>query len=341
MKKLISILFVFVCVQLNAQNVFTKDGLDLGPKAAIVEQCIQGGNGAMIDMNGIQIDFEKYCNCAIGELMPTLTSTEIMAHLEEGDLVEFFTTGDNLLIIQACVLPNMEIEDSYTFNDDSKYSELQKSTAIEMCTTLMFEDEETKNMYTESQAAVYCNCAVEGMYSMGITFGEIQSLDDESQVLFNELILPCATLALEGDDSDEFDESYIEGLNTTEEVPIVNAAGNGFNVKIGFGDVERYFMIDSGASEVIINSKLEKKLLDVGEISAGDYYGFSEYTLADGSIINCQNLIIRELKIGNFTVHNVEAAIMPQGSLLLGQSLLKKFTSWKIVSEKEVLILEN
>ncbi|MFT6246103.1 MAG: putative aspartyl protease [Crocinitomicaceae bacterium] len=52
-------------------------------------------------------------------------------------------------------------------------------------------------------------------------------------------------------------------------------------------------------------------------------------------------LNINTLKIGNFTVHNVEAAIVPDCSLLLKQSSLKKFTSWEIISEKEVLVLEN
>jgi hypothetical protein len=52
-------------------------------------------------------------------------------------------------------------------------------------------------------------------------------------------------------------------------------------------------------------------------------------------------LNINTSPIGNFNVHNGEAAIMSGGSLLLGQSLLKKFTSWKIISEKEVVVLEN
>jgi|TARA_B110000879_G_C10957270_1_gene426104 hypothetical protein len=55
----------------------------------------------MTDMNGIQIDFEKYCNCAIGKLISTSTSTEIMAHIEEVNLVEFFARGDNLLLIKG------------------------------------------------------------------------------------------------------------------------------------------------------------------------------------------------------------------------------------------------
>jgi clan AA aspartic protease (TIGR02281 family) len=339
MKKLISILFVLVCVQVNAQNVFTKDGVDLGPKSVLVEQCAKGAETAMVDIDGIEVDIEKYCSCVMGEMMPTLTIKEITDHIDAGDLVEFFTTGNNLEIITACATPNMVIHDDYTLSNDSKYSELQKQTAVSECVNLILESPETNTVYSKEQATVYCNCSVEGMYSMGITYGEIQSLDDESQVLFNELIMPCAALALEGNE-EMTRATEVFGANKFDEVPIVDLR-MGYNVKIGFGDVDRYFMIDSGASDVIINSKLEKVLLEAKEITAENYRGFSEYILADGSTIQCQMLMIDSLKIGNFTVHNVEAAIIPDGSLLLGQSLLKKFTSWKIISEKEVLVLEN
>jgi|TARA_B110000305_G_C19460481_1_gene653985 hypothetical protein len=40
-------------------------------------------------------------NTLIVQLIPTSTSSEIMAHLEEGDLVEFFATRDNLLITKG------------------------------------------------------------------------------------------------------------------------------------------------------------------------------------------------------------------------------------------------
>ncbi|NRA12823.1 MAG: hypothetical protein HRT57_12775 [Crocinitomicaceae bacterium] len=66
MKKLLSILIVFVCLQLNAQDIITKDGVNLGLKSVIVDQCIEGGKGAMMEVDGIQIDFKKYCSCVIG-----------------------------------------------------------------------------------------------------------------------------------------------------------------------------------------------------------------------------------------------------------------------------------
>jgi predicted aspartyl protease len=47
------------------------------------------------------------------------------------------------------------------------------------------------------------------------------------------------------------------------------------------------------------------------------------------------------LPIGMATVENVTAAIAPvQGSLLLGQSFLNRFSSWSIDNTKHVLILK-
>lgn len=59
--------------------------------------------------------YGRILSCAIGEHMPTLASTEIMEHLEKGDLVEFFTAGDNLFIFEACVRRNIEVEGDYQF----------------------------------------------------------------------------------------------------------------------------------------------------------------------------------------------------------------------------------
>ena len=52
------------------------------------------------------------------------------------------------------------------------YSESQKKTAVAECVSLILEDPETNTIYSKKKA-VYCSCALDGMYEMGITFKEI------------------------------------------------------------------------------------------------------------------------------------------------------------------------
>jgi len=341
MKNLLSLLFVLVCLQASSQNVYTKDGVNLGSKKDLVSQCTQGADDAMMDVNGIHINKKKYCSCAMTTLLPELTMDEINEHIAKDDLAEFFTTGKNLEILIKCVEPNMEIEDDFVFDDESKFSDNQKKVAVEICVKGLMNDPEMSGVMNENQALSYCSCAIEGLFAQGITYGELQTADDETQAIFNELVVPCMTQAMA--DSSFFDlevsSNDVEGDNPIESVPLVDMVGNGYNVKVSVNEFERYFLIDSGASDVVINSEFERELLKGGMITSEDYRGTSSYILADGSSIECEILDIPFLTVGGYTVKNVRAAVFPDGGLLLGQSFLNKFAAWEIQTDDDVLLL--
>ena len=62
---------------------------------------------------------------------------------------------------------------------------------------------------------------------------------------------------------------------------LVNTGGE-VRVKASFGSIEKYFTLDSGCSEVILNEELAKSLKIAGIIGPGDYLGLEMFTLADG-----------------------------------------------------------
>jgi hypothetical protein len=58
------------------------------------------------------------------------------------------------------------------------------------------------------------------------------------------------------------------------------------------------------------------------------------------SSIRAELRICRSLKVGDRTLENVTGSIAPvDGSLLLGQSFLRRFKSWSIDNQREALIL--
>jgi hypothetical protein len=58
------------------------------------------------------------------------------------------------------------------------------------------------------------------------------------------------------------------------------------------------------------------------------------------SLVPSKQFVIRSLKVGDRTLENVTGSIAPvQGSLLLGQSFLRRFKSWSIDNQREALIL--
>ena len=79
-----------------------------------------------------------------------------------------------------------------------------------------------------------------------------------------------------------------------------------------------------------------------GTIKDEDFLGSKTYKLADGSHVPSETFRIRTLKVGNREIENVIGSVGNiEGSLLLGQSFLKRFSSWSIDNERGVLVLKQ
>jgi predicted aspartyl protease len=75
-------------------------------------------------------------------------------------------------------------------------------------------------------------------------------------------------------------------------------------------------------------------------IAPEDFMATQTYVLGDGSKFPSQRFKIKSLKVGNKTLENVIATIVPaKAEILLGQSFLSRFSSWSIDNEKHALIL--
>jgi clan AA aspartic protease (TIGR02281 family) len=100
------------------------------------------------------------------------------------------------------------------------------------------------------------------------------------------------------------------------------------------------FIVDSGASDVLIPADVAMTLARTGTIAPGDFIGDREYRVADGSTLKSERFILRELKVGDRVLSNVVASIgSVKGELLLGQSFLARFGSWSIDNDRHLLAL--
>ena len=118
--------------------------------------------------------------------------------------------------------------------------------------------------------------------------------------------------------------------------------GGAFRVPVLINDVMlQHFVVDSGASHVTIPEDVAMSLLRTGTIDKSDIGSEGTCILADGSEARCDKIRIRKLKVGDHVVQNVNGRIVDvQGDLLLGQSFLRRFKSWSIDNDRQVLILE-
>jgi clan AA aspartic protease (TIGR02281 family) len=126
----------------------------------------------------------------------------------------------------------------------------------------------------------------------------------------------------------------------TGEISMKNAGGvYVVGVRIN-GAIMLDFIVDSGASDVVIPADVAMTLARAGTISSGDFIGDREYRLGDGSTLKSKRFILRELMIGDRAVQNIVASIgSMKGEPLLGQSFLSRFASWSVDNNRHALVL--
>ena len=103
------------------------------------------------------------------------------------------------------------------------------------------------------------------------------------------------------------------------------------------------FIFDTGASNVCISLREAKFMLENDYISYNDILGTSRAQIADGSIVENTRIILREIKVANITLRNVEALVTHNfgAPLLLGQSAIQKLGTIQIVGNKLTILEHN
>ena len=119
------------------------------------------------------------------------------------------------------------------------------------------------------------------------------------------------------------------------------SAFTGIRIQIN-GVVTLEFTVDSGASAVVIPADVFRTLVRAKTITDADLLGTSTVQFADGSTATQQAFRIRSLRVGNTTLENVIGSVAPEeGSLLLGQTFLSRFSTWSMDNHRHVLVLDE
>jgi clan AA aspartic protease (TIGR02281 family) len=119
--------------------------------------------------------------------------------------------------------------------------------------------------------------------------------------------------------------------------------GRGYSVPARVnGVVTVKFLVDSGASVVVLPKDMVETLIKNDVIAASDLLGRDVYVTADGRRHHGTRLMLRQIEVGGHTVTNVMASIAPaHAEPLLGLSFLAKFKSWTLDNKRHVLIISE
>ena len=262
--------------------------------------------------------------------------------VKENKIIDLFLEDKNLEILMSCLEGNFKVDDDYIF-EDSGNSETQRKYSIKSCVKEILDAPENNDLWTKKLAEEYCECAMDKLFSKGYTYKDIQEIEDENSESFNEIAMPCISLVL--GDNPEFKSSNTYNINDIEGdkyrsfIPLVDYLGQGYKIKISISGVSKYYLFDTGASDLIIDRDTERELLLNGVLKRGNYLGKTQYTTANNQIMEAQMVKVNNITIGDYTIGNVVISVVDEVSLLCGKSFLDKFYKWEIDKQNKVLVL--
>ena len=202
----------------------------------------------------------------------------------------------------------------------------------------------TNKNIDSNKIRAFCTCQVETIRTKKLTDEEIKSLGDPNSLLFFEMIFRCGDPFLSEDNKTNiWTSNSFKDLKgpVTDTLSVLNINGMSY-VKVKIGSQLLVWLLDTGASDMLISSDIETILKTEKVLSDQSYLGTSEYEMANGSIEICRKYKVNDVRFGKYYLNNIVVAVSDKAKrILVGRSLLNKFSSWKLNNADNTLIVSQ
>ena len=167
---------------------------------------------------------------------------------------------------------------------------------------------------------------------------EYKELVDKYKIIVDH---PQLDVTLPADDSSTVQPE--RGDSLVSEIPMRRKPGGTYEVPCTINGLPLKFIFDTGASDVSISSVEADFMLKNNYLKERDFRGTRKYLTADGTICDGAIICLREVKVGDVSLKNIEAAVVKnqQAPLLLGQSALERLGRITIDNESSKLIISQ
>ena len=127
------------------------------------------------------------------------------------------------------------------------------------------------------------------------------------------------------------------------EIAFTRHTGGTFEIPCDINGLPLQMLFDTGASDVTISSVEANFMLKNGYLAASDVKGHRYYQVADGQLTEGTVITLREVKIGDAILRNVDASVVKsqRAPLLLGQSVMERFGTITIDNQNNKLIIKH
>lgn len=127
------------------------------------------------------------------------------------------------------------------------------------------------------------------------------------------------------------------------EVPMIKHQGGTYEVACSINELPLKLIFDTGASDVTISSVEANFMLKNGYLKESDIKGKKYYQVASGEIQAGTTITIREIKIGDAVLKNVDASVVNSQTapLLLGQSVFERFCTITLDNSRNLIVIRQ
>ena len=141
----------------------------------------------------------------------------------------------------------------------------------------------------------------------------------------------------------QFELSMPEREEAVTEIAVKRNPGGTFEIPCDINGLPLQMIFDTGASDVTISSVEANFMFKNGYLSDKDIKGKRYYQVANGQINEGTVITLREVKIGDAVLHNVDASVVKsqKAPLLLGQSAMERFGTITIDNQNNKLIIKH
>ena len=141
----------------------------------------------------------------------------------------------------------------------------------------------------------------------------------------------------------EFKLEMPEKDETITEIAVKRNPGGTFEIPCDINGLALQMIFDTGASDVTISSVEANFMFKNGYLSEKDIKGKRYYQVATGQINEGTVITLREVRIGDAILHNVDASVVKsqKAPLLLGQSAMERFGAITIDNQNNKLIIKH
>jgi hypothetical protein len=314
----------------SQEYIYTKEGRVMFNKRHMVYQCLNTLKKGKADKAALAI-----CECEVEKLDRRFTNKQFKKYssggvvnliglikedsLVEKDIIECYTSSGVAILLQA-----ESFEEAFLSN----------------CQKVIWGS--SKKILDSNRVKNFCSCQLQMVKTKKITDSEMNTLWNPNSILFYEMMYRCSDPFQTADDiGRNWTSASANDVRGPQNDTINILSLNGLTyIKMKIGSDVQVWLFDTGASDLLVDAETEVKLKAENILSESNYLGTTQYEMANGMIDTCRRYRVNSVQVGAFTVDNVLLSVTDKGKrLIVGKSLLNKFSHWILNNAQNSLIL--